>query len=391
MKGYIINNAGDTIKGEIDNKNWDTNPTQVKFRKEGATILTTYKPLEIKAFAVANDIYVSKIVAIDRSPTEIDQMTTSPDPIMETDTIFLNAYLLGKANLYSFNQGRKQHFFIEKDTVIQELIHNQYRKMIGAELMIVESDHYKQQLIMNMGDCENMVASIVNLKFDESSFIKLVNQYNLCAHSLSHYVKKNEKIKFEYIVLAGISRTDFAFNSITNFVPVSHSTPSIDFTGGIGLNITSPRNPNHWSFYNDLFYSHYRYTASFENKKDPNNQVEYDYAFQFSYLKLANMLRYQYPGKNIKPFIGLGITNGYAIKYKGFKTVKEQFYGASREYTVSIVEDYKKHEIGVVANLGFIYKKILLEFRYEKNDGPVKDKIGLVNVTNYCFLLGYKF
>ena len=391
-KGYVITNAGDTIRGKLDNKNWDRNPRQVLFLKDGSSEIIKYKPLEIKAFSVANDIYFSKVVFVDISPTRIEEMNESINPQMKKDTAFLSAYVLGKANLYYLNDGGKLHYFIEKDTALNELLHNRYIKHENGTTLLIESQLFKSQLSDKMKDCPKVLLSIGEIDFDAPSFIKLFQKYNSCNNSNSTFIKEYEKVKYVPILYMGACMTQLIFHSdIPDFIQNATFKPAINFTAAFALNIVLPRSHYSWSFYNDLLYKHFKTTGIYEKDTDPNDPITNTYLFNCSYLKLTTMIRYQYPGKNIKPYFNIGITNGYALKYENTKTVDDVLYGLHREYMAPIFDEYKKYEAGLAGGLGLRFKKINFELRYEIGNGMSKYIRAAAITKSYYFLIGYSF
>ena len=84
--GFVVENNGDTVKGSIDYKRWDRSPTKISFKS--VTQSKVYSPLDITSFKVANEIYISAIVDVDRSPHKIAEADNSPNPIYEKDTVF---------------------------------------------------------------------------------------------------------------------------------------------------------------------------------------------------------------------------------------------------------------------------------------------------------------
>jgi hypothetical protein len=70
VKGYIVTNTGDTLKGTINNKDWLKNPAYILFKSDLNSKIEKRTPLQIKSFSVSDkgDIYESHKVSIDLSP-----------------------------------------------------------------------------------------------------------------------------------------------------------------------------------------------------------------------------------------------------------------------------------------------------------------------------------
>ncbi len=73
--GYIITMQKDTIKGFIDNRNWEKTPDQIVFKSNLDSKEITYNPNNIYGFGFEGESYVSGIVTIDQSPIRDREIT----------------------------------------------------------------------------------------------------------------------------------------------------------------------------------------------------------------------------------------------------------------------------------------------------------------------------
>ncbi|MBK7174130.1 MAG: hypothetical protein IPH84_13035 [Bacteroidales bacterium] len=69
LPAYVIQNDGDTIKGYIEYKQWGQNPEKINFKADLLTQVEIFKPLDIKAFFVQNELYRSAIIFVKRVQT----------------------------------------------------------------------------------------------------------------------------------------------------------------------------------------------------------------------------------------------------------------------------------------------------------------------------------
>ena len=121
----------------------------------------------------------------------------------KTDTSLLVQRLIaGTLKLYHhMDFGGEQHLFIEKDTVIKELVQIEYMEDGKAGTL----DWYKGVLKLLMSDCQKIPPEkIENLKFISVNIEKLVIRYNKNCGSLD-YARPREQLTFKFGPQVGVS------------------------------------------------------------------------------------------------------------------------------------------------------------------------------------------
>lgn len=200
--GFIINNEGDTIRGEI-NFNWVTKPDQLTFRaldSDEKQFITA----DLKGFKIENgDFFQSLTIDVDISPTKPNELLEMGKDKFEEQSFFAKVLLLGTANLYqSFDQERaRYHYFIEngQSSGPIELISGkrsvsteQTSRQPNAAGAFKELDKYKGQLAYLLGDCPEVQKSIRAMsQLTENSARTIIEKYNGCGANVSTY--KQEK------------------------------------------------------------------------------------------------------------------------------------------------------------------------------------------------------
>lgn len=113
--GIVIPNTGDTIHGQIDNREWSINPSTIEFVQKDKK--KTFTATDIKGFQVGDNTYRSAKIDLDVSPLSLRHLTTSPVPTIAHDTtLFLLLVAQGKVKLYYLmDAANKRHFFFQKN------------------------------------------------------------------------------------------------------------------------------------------------------------------------------------------------------------------------------------------------------------------------------------
>ena len=141
-KGYYINNADEKVECLIKNIDWRNNPTEFEYQlnenseKKKVTIET------VQEFGITGiSKYVRSTVNIDRSSSDVHDLSDEKKPIFKEETLFLKVLIDGKANLYEYIDGSlSRYFYNKKNTPIEQLIHKNYQKT--GTIVIGENSRY---------------------------------------------------------------------------------------------------------------------------------------------------------------------------------------------------------------------------------------------------------
>ena len=130
----------------------------------------------------------------------------------------------------------------------------------------------------------------------------------------------------------------------------------------------------------------FKFEGYYEDYQDENKQTDYTTALWFKYFKMNNLIRYRKSQGSFAWFVNGGISNGISLIKDNYKEWDIHFYSANETFTGFAVDYVKKHELGVLAGAGLMYKNIGLELRYERGNG-VSRHFELKSGTNRCYLL----
>ena len=211
-KGYIINLQHDTVWGEINDKNWDSNPQNVEF-KGGDGQAKIFNRREIVEFGIvfpaASEVYRTKILDIDKGDYQVKDLKSYPDPRIVRDTVLATLYESGTVNLYYLkDENGRVHFLVEKqDAGIQDLRIERYI----SDQTLMTKEIYKSQLNSLMSDCGGIITKIGETTYDEKGMMKLVLYYNNCVGKNQYQYKtardKIVKTIIEYVSTNLIKKT----------------------------------------------------------------------------------------------------------------------------------------------------------------------------------------
>jgi len=415
--GYIVKHSGDTLKGLIYYRHQHKSPLFIRFKIDNADTGRVYKPIDIASFGTKEgkqDIYYgSFIVDMDYTPTNLAQLKTSPEPDLIKDTVFAQL-LIGDVKSLYFNEDckmSKKHYLVETGPgKAKDLVNNSYYTNENRDYYTNENrdyytnenrdfnthnEEYKKQLWTYMSDCKIVTINRINeLGFSEKKLKRLFEDYGQCGNPEKplKYKLVNEKIKGQFGVVAGTSISSLKLsNSYIPFISQFHFKFSPGPAAGIFLNLVSPHTDHAWSFYNELIFTQY------DVKSNPGNyfidilRKAQEAEIKATYLKLFTTIRYQFPYASYKPFLELGIGNGFSISNSNNYTYEtSSLSGLPPTFSKAQLLDFRSYEQSFCIGTGLNYHKFGAELRFENGNG-MSTSNGIKSSTYYFhFLLSYK-
>ena len=108
-KGFIITNHGEKVECLIKNEDWLYNPNKITYKKDKNSNEIEGNLYNIKEFIINGTTKYKRFkVNIDKSRTNINQLSNKRTYDFEVETLFLKVLVEGNANLYVFNSNKQQ-------------------------------------------------------------------------------------------------------------------------------------------------------------------------------------------------------------------------------------------------------------------------------------------
>ncbi|MCB0846435.1 MAG: hypothetical protein KDE26_24470 [Bacteroidetes bacterium] len=160
--GFIITSEGDEVEGFLKSTNPKKIGEKVTFKAGKSATPTVYYPGDIKGFKYTDGrYYVTKEVTIDTT----------------TKNHFLEFLLEGEANLYFYIDKRGQHFFIERNNLV-ELEVKKEKVKVKNTTYLKKSDVFRETLRKEFADSEKIQKNILTVPFDHDSLIDITVKYH---------------------------------------------------------------------------------------------------------------------------------------------------------------------------------------------------------------------
>lgn len=393
LAGYILTNDQDSSYGFIDFKDWEYSPRTIEFKDSINSKSVSIYPMEIMGFGVNNEHFVSAIVKSNISPFNLDELNFESSLQTITDTVFLQALVIGDQSLfYTKNEIGNECFYIRHKTEYELLEYKRYYSLEDGKKLLKENTKYLGQLSFYMKDLESIQSKLATTQYNSTSLEKLFRYYHDSSGKSFYYIKKKNPVKLDFGVLAGFSVTSIRFQGEgPGSLKESDFKKSLNFTAGILFDIILPKNQGKWSFNNELIITSFATDGYYEDFENNDIYTYYTTVLEYSYFKINNMIRYKYPINSIFIYINAGISNGFVIRSVNQKTKESKFYNTESTTFSDALSFTRNHEQGLLLGVGLKHKQYSLETRYELGNG-MSNYTQLSSTTNRLYLyMGYHF
>lgn len=379
--GEIVTLNGETIKGQIDDREWVRNPTQINFIRNGNSNKETYNASEIAEFLIEDRLhYQSHIIRYDNSPYRTEKLNFESGPDWITDTVFLQCHILGYMSLFSFNDiNFKTHFFLSKNQENPfELIHRFYLKWENKngerDKVIMEKKEYIGQLNYYFADCLSLKNNFNDLKYKLKALKTLIKKYHQCQkneNKITYIEPRKSSIKLEFHIVGGYNNNTLkASGHIETLDNQNYSSPTI----GVGLNFSIRKKRNQFSINNELLYKEQFFSHTFEEEQILSFYTKQKYIeVDVQYLIYNLSFKHTIPTKIFQPFYHIGLGRGFSITASAIeKNTKTENATGETETTTDLLLPilFAPSEFHVLYGIGVIFRnKFELEMRGEIGNG----------------------
>ncbi len=382
--GYIINLQKDTIRGFVDYRNWEKNPSDVVFKMGINELPTQYRSIDITGFGIQDEHYMSAIVERESTLNSFSDGPYSAQLITELDSTFLQTLIGGSKSLYYLkDKNGIDQFYIHQDTGFTLLIFKKYMKVQNENKGNMENRTFVGQLIKYLQECDQIQDKLKDTKYKRSDLEKLFVEYYACTNSSIAFHKKEDKIIAQLGVWMGPSITSLQINSESNYLGSVDFNSSTTVAGGLTCDFILPRSQRKWSILTELMYTSYKTSGHYDDLYNPATIT-----FEYAYLKLNTMLRYRYPLGKVSAYANIGMSNGLVVSEVNEKKDESMFHP---DTIGPAMPNSRGYEQGLVMGIGLSYYQFSIEVRYEAANGfSSLQNVGTPTKRLY-FLAGYQF
>jgi len=379
--GYIITQDNDTVYGQIQDVNERAKALTCTFRTEGKKV--EYSPDEIKAYRFSEgNLFESHTVTINE----------------EEKSLFLLCLVKGRASLYYFvDTDFEDYYFAQKGEPI-------LREIQVMDESFEDWDYEKSKnsigtLTIIFNDCPDPERKLTAASFHPNRIDDLFIDYNRCYGERSVYkAKKRVELKLIKGVEIGYSLSKLNFKSPYNFkTDDGFKSRQLNFGAVVGLGFPETR----FSLLSGVYYGKYTWEATQFDLRKATSFEYYEYAINFSYIKVPLAIKFIITRGKINPFIKAGGFMDFWISKETEQTIlrfMDPDYKSSSKMKdlnyENVEEELWTGEQGYLAGAGVEYKinekmVICFEGLYEGGNGILKKTLSNTGTIN--FQIGFTF
>lgn len=382
-KGYYIDNANQKIECLIKNNDWRNNPTEFeyKFSENSETKIATVKT--IKEFTITNvSKYIRSTVNIDRSDSNIDNLSKDKNPIFNEEKLFLKVLIEGKSNLYEYvDSNLKRYFYLKENSNIEQLIFKKYQTVGGD---IATNNGFRQQLWTDLKCPTFTMSKIQNLDYNKNELVKFFTEYSNCENKeLINFEPKEKSDLFNLTIRPRLNSNSLTMQNSYNASRNTDFENKIGFGLGLEAEYIFPFNKNKWAIAIEPTYQSYK-SETTRNVSDVSGGVLIS-KVDYSSIEVPISLRhYFFLNSNSKIFVN-------------FSYIIDLSFNSSIDFTRNDNSNLESLEVDSRNNLGIGigYKqndRYSLEIRYQTN----RDILGSYafwtsDYKTASIILGYSF
>ncbi len=340
-KGYFVKNNNLRVECLIKNIDWKDNPEKIFFKKSDSDKQETIGIKEIKEFGVfEKSKYIRCLVKIDRSPRNINELTSNRNPIWSEEELFLQVLVDGNVSLFYHEEGNHKSFFYSiSDSSVQQLVQKEYIE----NYILKQNNDFRQQLYSYVR-CENTkISDVEKLNYTNKDLTRYFENYYNCTGDSTFQPSRNSRKGVFLIKLAsGVDQSALDIkNELTSSRDLSFKN-HMSFRFSFQPEFVLPFNNFKWSLFIEP-------TFLILNKEVSSDDALIDFkTIEFPF----GVRHYFYLKNKTKIFLNLSFNPGFSFMFNPQIVFSDQ----------SILDI--KTGSGYGFGAGIEYKRVSIEYRY---------------------------
>ncbi|RZK27698.1 MAG: PorT family protein [Hymenobacter sp.] len=392
--GYIVQSAGDTLRGEVDYRDARLNNNQCRFRARPEAAATIFLPATLRAYGLRDG---SKLYRSLTLPISAGKAVPATSPAGER--YFLEVLADGPASLYSWRDTeRADHYYVATDKFpLTELVHR--KVLLEQERILQEQNTYRNTLAQALAGCPVAQAQLPALAFTARALAAAVAAYNACqqpaqvvqaAKGATPPMRKARQ-RPRFGIVLGAKRTTTELRYVQTYSSVDLAlAPDNGPVGGLSFNLPLTALSNKLSLEAELLYENHQYSQTLNDRNPNGGRGVTNYRFDMSYLQLPLLIRYTFPAGRLQPLAEVGPVLGYAVKLTA-ETTGTDYYGQPQPRATFLPNNQQRFQEGLSGSIGVRFgywqqRQATLLARYERDSGWTEGT-GINSASNHFYAL----
>ena len=349
--GYVVPLTGDTLRGEVDQRDARLSAQRCRFRPQAGAAVTTYLPAQARAYGLASGGAYYRVQAV-----------PAGDSLLAPGTLYFMEVLAdGPTQLYFLrsDRSRETYYVVSPALPLALLKHELRMVMRDGRRYQEEQTPFRQALAQALAGCAVAQTKLPTLAYAESALRRVVQLYNTCQGAgPSKRAASPAALVAGVGIAGGVYRGQLLFNGLQLKGP--KFPPYTGFTGGLTLSLGARRTSRKVSMELGAFYERQRYDVDYIEPYsggivyERHSRVQLD----LTYVYVPVLVRYIYPRGKVQPLAEAGVIlrrvffaeNTYqTTNYQGAFTAPEPFVS---------VENTKWPEVNFGAGVGLMTRVV---------------------------------
>lgn len=238
--GYVVSLNGDTLRGYINYKEWEKNPSLVLFKAGLDKAAESYTVKNANGFAITGFEYFRRFnVSISQDQVEMSNIRQGIDTDHINAEVFLRVLTTGKnVTLYGYRDNIKARYYVADNTMDKpaELIYRVYYR--GDDVQIVQTDYNYRSQLQLLAKKYNTIndkfqVDILTAQYSEADIIKIIQKIN---GDTNEQLTPKGRQGFRPYVGIGVSYNDLGFTGSISYPANNSIAPLIDAGFDLFLN-----------------------------------------------------------------------------------------------------------------------------------------------------------
>lgn len=388
VDGYIVKKNGDSLRGQIDYRDWGSNPQQIDFLDARGNPLTLGTD-DLLAFGVGADRYECHRVHIFPYSIRPETLISQEDVGSPYDTtVFLQVVISGKLTLWEYRlpTGVNYYFINGAAGRPDQLRVITWVSNVDGTTHFQQQEVFKNQLTAVMGDCEAVQGKIARTAYMESSLRNLVFSYNNCGKDTveGKVEGRSHGGAVRFFPIAGYVTSQVKFGGSGDPVTGEHFAASGGIVAGAGALFILPRKREQFAIVADVIWQHFHSVSDTGQASSYITDVGH---MDYSLVELEVLLRYSYPSGKVRPFIEAGMANGSAFNFNCYQVNYDHVYNSTSVYNTDMLGGGLRHyQNGWILGAGVSGRHWGVEGRWETSEG-ISSTIETSSRTNSWFVV----
>jgi len=351
QKGYVVNNAMDTLRGYIDYKAKVNAVSSVNYKQDLNSQTQAFTPQTAKAYGVDGmHSFESFNVRISNGSTKTEGLKIGLDTTSKRATVFLKVLQKGvNVTMYSYTDDIKERFYIKRTGTNEpyELIRSRYLESYNST-KVIGSDRYQGQLLFEMRNynagTEFFEGDFDDLAYTEAEMIKVGAMIN---RTRVRVARKN----FRFFIGAGVGGSSVKYTG-QNFLAYAGAESKTSYMPSlnVGIDMAAKSLSERFNYRAEL--------SLFMGKDTKVTNGQYIHSFDHTTIHISPKVLYNiYNTERLKVYGGLGVA-GTISSYSNTVSGKTVSVALSPDQFDVIPVDLKSVSVSYNLNVGFAVKKI---------------------------------